>query len=57
MTEITSLPEHLLALQLLVNRCPTAEARKELIVCAGAVECISREDGSLMITANQLETA
>jgi len=42
---------------MLVNRCPTAEARKELIVTAGACEAIGRDDGFVMVTANQLETA
>jgi len=51
------LPAHLAALQLLVNRCPTAEAKKDLIVTAGACEAIGREDACLMISANQLETA
>lgn len=51
------LPEHLEALQSLVDRCPTAEDKKWLIVTAGACEAISREDGCLMISANQLETA
>lgn len=51
------LPPHLAALQLLVNRCPTAEARKELIVTAGACEAIGRDDGFVMVTANLLETA
>ncbi|MFS0736950.1 hypothetical protein ABC347_07860 [Sphingomonas sp. 1P06PA] len=53
----TCLPKHLEALQLLVNRCPTAEDRKALIVTAGACEAISREDATLMISANMLETA
>jgi hypothetical protein len=55
--EFPTLPEHLAALQLLVNRCPSAEDKKWLIVTAGSCEAISREDGHLMITANQLETA
>ena len=52
-----TIPPHLTALQSLVDRCRDAEARKALIVSAGAAECISREDACLMITANQLETA
>jgi hypothetical protein len=54
---LVALPPHLAALQMLVNRCPTAEARKELIVTAGACEAIGRDDGFVMVTANQLETA
>jgi len=54
---LATLPPHLAALQMLVNRCPTAEARKELIVTAGACEAIGRGDGFVMVTANQLETA
>ena len=53
----TTAPEHLTALQMLVNRCATPEQKKELIVTAGACEAISAEDGFVMITANQLETA
>lgn len=52
-----ALPEHLHALQSLVDRCDTAELKKEMIVTAGALEAISREDACLMITANMLETA
>jgi hypothetical protein len=52
-----ALPAHLKALQLLVDRCGTAELKKELIVTAGALEAISREDACLMISANMLETA
>lgn len=54
---IFPLPPHLAALQLLVNRCPSPEARKELIVTAGACEAIGRTEGFVMVTANQLETA
>lgn len=52
-----ALPEHLRALQSLVDRCESAELKKEMIVTAGALEAISREDACLMITANMLETA
>ncbi len=52
-----ALPDHLIALQGLVNRCRDAAGRKALIVAAGVAECISREDACLMISANQLETA
>lgn len=57
LASLSTLPPHLAALQLLVNRCPTAEARKELIVTAGACEAIGRDDGFVMVTANLLETA
>ena len=51
------LPEHLQALQLLVDRCPTDESKKHLIVTAGACEAIGRDDGFLMVTGNRLENA
>jgi hypothetical protein len=51
------LPPHIVALQLLVDRCPTPECKKELIVTAGACEAIGRDEGFLMVTANNLETA
>ncbi len=51
------LPPHLVALQMLVNRCSSPEARKDLIVTAGACEAIGRDEGFVMVTANQLETA
>jgi hypothetical protein len=54
---LTVLPAHLTALQLLVDRCSSPEARKELIVTAGACEAIGRTEGFVMVTANQLETA
>jgi hypothetical protein len=54
---LAALPAHLAALQLLVNRCSSPEARKELIVTAGACEAIGRTEGFVMVTANQLETA
>jgi hypothetical protein len=57
LSTLRDLPTHLAALQILVDRCPTATQKKEFIVWAGACEAISREDGYLMITANQLETA
>ena len=52
-----ALPEHLRALQLLVDRCPTAEAKKHLIVTAGACEALGRDEGFLMVTGNRLENA
>lgn len=54
---LRTIPDHLAALQLLVERCPSPAAKKELIVTAGACEAIAPDEGSLMITANQLETA
>lgn len=51
------LPDHLAALQMLVNRCASAEARKDMIVTAGACEAISRDEAYTILTANQLETA
>lgn len=56
-SEQFALPAHLQALQSLVDRCPTPEDKKWLIVTAGACEAIGRDDGCLMISANQLETA
>lgn len=54
---LAALPEHLRALQTLVDRCENAECKKELIVVAGCCGAISPEDGFLLVTANQLETA
>jgi hypothetical protein len=52
-----SLPHHLIALQILVDRCPDAISRKELIVTAGMCCAINDDEGFVMVTANQLETA
>jgi len=52
-----SLPDHLAALQTLVDRCPTPELKKELIVDAGCCGAITPEDAFLIMSANQLETA
>jgi hypothetical protein len=57
LSDLQAMPEHLTALQTLVDRCPTPETKKELIVTAGACEAITREEGSILVTANQLETA
>jgi hypothetical protein len=54
---LREVPEHVAALQKLVDRCPSPETKKELIVTAGACEAITRDEGFVMITANQLETA
>lgn len=51
------IPPHLAALQLLVDRCSTREAKKEMIVTAGACEAIGRDEGFTILTANQLENA
>ncbi|WP_419808523.1 hypothetical protein [Sphingomonas sp.] len=51
------LPSHLGALQLLVDRCPTAEDKKALIVTAGSCEAIGRDEGFVIVTANMLENA
>lgn len=51
------LPPHLEAVQLLVNRCPTLEDKKGLIVAAGTHEAITADEATLLISANQLETA
>jgi len=52
-----TVPAHLEALQMLVNRCASPEAKKDLIVTAGACEAISREEAFTILTANHLETA
>ena len=54
---MAALPPHLHALQLLVDRCPSAEDKKWLIVTAGSCEAIGRDEGCVMVTANMLETA
>jgi hypothetical protein len=53
----STLPEHLAAVQLLINRCPTPELRKGFIVMCAAHGAIEGEDAELLIQANQLETA
>lgn len=55
--QLCRLPDHLHAMQLLVNRCPTPEMRKCLIVQAACCEAINSDDAALLISANQLETA
>lgn len=57
LTQMFGLAPHLAALQLLVNRCSSPEARKELIVTAGMCDAIGDDEGFVMVTANQLETA
>ncbi|MEN2786077.1 hypothetical protein ABC969_06525 [Sphingomonas qilianensis] len=57
LTDMFSLPPHLVALQMLVDRCPDAVSRKWLIVTAGSCEAIDRHEGFVMVTANMLETA
>lgn len=51
------LPPHIIALQSLVDRCHDAACKKELIVVAAGCGAIDREEGFVMVTANQLETA
>jgi epoxyqueuosine reductase QueG len=57
MTISSRLPEHLEAMQRLVDRCPTPAARKEFIITAHCCGAIEKEDTELLIQANQLETA
>jgi hypothetical protein len=57
LTKLFDLPDYLAALQLLVDRCPTAQDKKWLIVTAGACQAIGRTEGFVMLTANMLETA
>ncbi len=52
-----AVPEYISALQLLVNRCPSAELRKALIVECGLIGCVAAAEAMLLISANQLETA
>lgn len=52
-----ALPAHLNALRELVDRCPSAEDKKAVIVTAGACQAITPEEANLLITAYQLETA
>jgi hypothetical protein len=51
------LPEHLAAVQILINRCPSREMRKALIVAIACHDAIEASDAELLIQANQLETA
>ena len=51
------LPAPLVALQSLLDRCVTAEQRKQLIEVAGRCEAIDRDDADLLMSAYQLETA
>jgi hypothetical protein len=57
LAEMFRVPAHIMALQLLVNRCPDEVSRKHLIVTAGSVEAIGRDEGFMILTANMLETA
>ncbi|WP_338469067.1 hypothetical protein V3I01_08160 [Sphingomonas sp. gentR] len=52
-----ALPPHLDALRAVVDRCPTPEAKKAVIVTAGACEAVTADEAALLITAYQLETA
>lgn len=51
----TLAPPHVHALQEIVNRCPTLQDRKQLIVAAGSCSAISPDEAHLLITANLLE--
>ena len=53
----STLPPHLQAAQMLIDRVALAEDRKELIVLLGAIVAISRDEAFVLMTANQLETA
>ena len=55
LSDLFSLPPHLIALQILVDRCPDAISRKELIVTAGMCRAIEDDEGFVMVTANELE--
>jgi len=52
-----AIPAHLEALREVVERCPSPEGKKGVIVMAGACEAITPEEAHLLITAYQLETA
>jgi hypothetical protein len=54
---LRDLPPHLAALQALLNRCHEASGKKNLVVTAALGGVISEDEASLLITANQLETA
>jgi hypothetical protein len=55
--DLATLPVHLAAVQVLINRCATQEMRKALIVAIACHEAIDADDAELLIQANQLETA
>lgn len=52
-----TLPKHLAAVQVLMDRCPTRELRKAFIVMCAVHGAIDGADAELLIQANQLETA
>jgi hypothetical protein len=54
---LSALPEHLAAVQILINRCRSPEMRKALIVAIACHDAIEAADAELLIQANQLETA
>jgi hypothetical protein len=54
--DLATLPDHVRALQDLVNRCPALEGKKHFIVAAGCAEAITGDEAHLLITANHLET-
>lgn len=47
----------LLGFQALLRRCRTAADRKRLVLAAWESGAINRHETSLLVTANQLETA
>lgn len=47
----------LLGFQALLRRCSTAADRKRLVLAAWESGAINRHETSLLVTANQLETA
>lgn len=53
----TTIPEHLAALQLLLNRCRRAEDRKCLVVDSAIHGAIAAHEAQLLLSANALETA
>jgi hypothetical protein len=54
---LNAIPAHVAAVQLLIDRAPEAEGRKEIIVSCGCAGAITPDEAHLLITANQLETA
>ena len=46
-----------MAVQELLDACPTAEARRGLIVSCYTHGAIEREEAALLVSTNQLETA
>jgi hypothetical protein len=55
--QLNALPDNVRMVQDLVNRCEAAEDKKALIVQAGMSGAVSRDEATLLISANLLETA